>query len=93
MASRSQDYYRHHEQRVVENRVEEYKTFMWDAEGELAAETHPSLAEPHRMAKQHPFDCGISGCIHCHPEKLEKRRFKLTDAELDALLDEHDITI
>lgn len=91
MAARSQDYYRHHDQRIINNRVEEYKTFMWDEEGEL--ENHTSLEEPHRMAKHHPFDCGTPGCHTCHPHKLEKRRFKLNDAELDEILEAHDLTI
>jgi hypothetical protein len=30
-------------------------------------------AEPHRVAKQHPFDCGNPKCGLCHSDKLSKK--------------------
>jgi hypothetical protein len=39
------------------------------------------LSQPHRLAKQHALDCGISECLVCHSEKvfnkptLQEKRF------------------
>jgi len=52
-------------------------------------ETHDS-----RWAKHHPFDCGNPRCLACHHEKvLEKRRFTLSEAELEQLLAEEDMEL
>lgn len=34
--------------------------------------------QPHRMAKQHPFDCGNPKCFLCHSDKLLKNK-KISD--------------
>lgn len=82
---RTQDYYRHQEQRVVANRNEFNNLFAIRKDWEV----HDS-----RYAKRHPFDCGRPGCLWCHSEKeLEHRRFTLSPKELNQLLEEEDMVL
>ncbi len=43
-------------------------------------------AEPNRLAKKHPYDCGNSKCYLCHANKLLKNK-KAKDRRMDDIVD------
>ena len=53
-----------HTDRIIQNRLRFLKGFGPDEWYELNA------AEPHRLAKKHPWDCGRTKCLVCHFEKI-----------------------
>ena len=83
----TQDYYRHHSERLSKNRNELYNMLL--PQGEEDWKTYDS-----RWAKHHPFDCGNPRCLTCHHKKvLEKRRFTLSETELEHILSEEDMEL
>ena len=56
---------RHESERVIKNRLKQVK----------AAGSAPDNVtdQPHRMSKQHPFDCGNARCGLCHSDKNFKK--------------------
>lgn len=59
---RNKEYRIEQEERIINNRKTLLKSVTNYPNGKL-------LEEPHRMAKQHPFDCGKPNCPVCHSEK------------------------
>jgi len=53
-----------HTERVIRNRLKFLRMMGPDEWYTL------NLAEPHRLAKKHPWDCGKGRCWLCHYEKL-----------------------
>lgn len=92
--NRTQDYYRHHVERVTSNRNELWNDLFKDdyvrsqVEGKegtyVFMNGYPETST--RFSKHKPLDCGIPGCVYCHDYKLKKRRFKLNDAEIQDIL-------
>lgn len=91
---RTQDYYRHQVERVSVNRNqllnsslrESYLSSLVPGKENRITFVHGYPETTTRYAKVKPFDCGISGCVHCHHDKIKKRRFKLSDADIQEML-------
>lgn len=90
--NRTQDYYRHHVERVTSNRNEvwnsalreDYIRSKVEEDSYIFMGGYPETST--RFAKHKPLDCGVPGCPMCHSEKLKKRRFRLNDAEIQDIL-------
>lgn len=57
---RSRAYRIEQKERIINKRSKAAKTFKL---GKV-------LAQPNRMAKKHPLDCGNPGCMVCHASKV-----------------------
>lgn len=91
---RNQDYYRHQVDRVTRNRNQLLNSSLKDMylsslipgreDRIMFWRGYPETTT--RFSKIKPFDCGVSGCVHCHHDKVKKRRFKLSDADIQEML-------
>lgn len=92
--SRPQDYLRHQVHRVTRNRnqllnsslKDMYLSSLVPGREDRITFWHGYPETTTRFSKVKPFDCGTPGCVHCHNDKIKKRRFKLSDAEIQDML-------